>query len=437
MDDYYGLYAVFASTRFPYAGSEEFHSMQFARQGFPPLIPRSEADPQYAAHAKRIQSLEENLQSARQQQDKQQGEIQQLERELKQLKRPGRPESVAVAYAVSDGPPVATRIHRSGDPHELGDEVARLVPRALEGSQRVEFPSDSSGRLQLAKWITRDDHPLTARVMVNRIWQHHFGRGIVSTPSDFGLRGQMPTHPQLLDWLARSFIHRGFSIKSIHREILLSETYRMSSSPVGQGAMIDPENRLLSRFPILRLDAEATRDAMLAVSNGLDLARPGPHPFPPIVEWNWTQHNPFKAVYPSRHRSVYLMTQRLQRHPYLALFDGPDTNTTTAARAESTVPLQALFLMNSPFIREQADGLARRLLSEAPADEAERIARAHRLAYGRLPRDDEVDRGLEFLGHYRRQSVADGVVETSEVEQQSWLAYARTILSANEFVYID
>ncbi len=192
--------------------------------------------------------------------------------------------------------------------------------------------------------------------MVNRIWQHHFGRGIVATPSNFGVRGEPPSHPELLDWLAARFVAGGWSIKAMHREIVLSATYQLSSDEDTRSAALDPDDRLLWRFPRRRLDAESIRDAMLAVAGRLDPSRPGRHPFPPIEDWHWTQHDAFKTVYPSNHRSVYLMTQRLVKHPFLALFDGPDTNTSTDVRGRSTVPLQALWFLNNPFVRRLRRG---------------------------------------------------------------------------------
>ncbi len=181
----------------------------------------------------------------------------------------------------------------------------------------------TSGRLELAQWITRADHPLTARVIANRVWQHHFGRGIVPTPSNFGVRGEPPSHPELLDWLAARLIASGWSIKDLHRQILLTRTYRLASEFDGRNVGIDPGNRWLWRFDRRRLDAESIRDAMLAVSGELDCCRSAAHPFPPIEDWHWTQHGAFKAVYPSNNRSVFLMTQRLVKHPFLAIFDGP------------------------------------------------------------------------------------------------------------------
>ena len=256
------------------------------------------------------------------------------------LKRPSLPPDLAGAYAVTEGKPVDAALQRRGDPASPGEVVPRGVPRFafLDGEPPPPVSSHGSGRLELARWLTQPDNPLTPRVMVNRIWQHHFGRGIVATPSNFGLRGEPPTHPELLDWLAARFVASGWSIKAIHREILLSRTYQLSSDLDPHNAALDPDDRWLWRFPRQRLDAESIRDAMLAVAGNLDETRPGPHPFPPIETWHWTQHDAFKAVYPSNHRAVYLMTQRLVKHPYLAIFDGPDTNVSTEARPQLDGP---------------------------------------------------------------------------------------------------
>jgi hypothetical protein len=271
--------------------------------------------------------------------------------------------------------------------------------------------------------------------MVNRIWQHHFGRGIVATPSNFGLRGAVPTHPELLDWLAAQFVADDWSVKAMHRRIVTSRAYQLSSAADASAAALDPANDLLWHFDRRRLNAEAVRDALLAVSGRLDASRPGPHPFPPISDWHWTQHHPFKAVYPSNRRSVYLMTQRLQRHPFLALFDGPDTNASTDARQMSTVPLQALFLMNNPFVREQAEGLARRVL-ESSAEPRCRVARAYALTFGRPPGEEEVDRALAYLDRYGRQLENMGV-PFDRTDAEAWTSFARVLLSSNEFFYVD
>ena len=272
------------------------------------------------------------------------------------------------------------------------------VPRFafLGGDPPAAVRRTASGRLELARWITRPDHPLTARVIVNRIWQHHFGRGIVPTPSNFGVRGEPPSHPELLDWLAARFVASGWSIKDLHRQILRrGPTSSPATTTIERGGRPRQRLALAVQPPPARRRVDPRRHA-----RGLGPARSPPargHPFPPIEQWGWTQHNAFKAVYPTDHRAVYLMTQRLVKHPFLALFDGPDTNTSTDVRSRSTVPLQALFLMNNPFVQEQAAALAGRLIGES-ADRKQRLDRAWELAWGRhavRPRGRAGDRYLD------------------------------------------
>ncbi len=401
--DYYALYGIFASTTFPYTGSEEYASMHKPRQHLAPLLPPDELK----ARGNQVQKTPD----------------------------PGPPPGVPVAFAVTEGPPVSARVHRKGDPDRPGPVIPRGVPKFLEGGRSIRFPDDRSGRLQLAEWLTRPDHPLTARVMVNRIWQHHFGRGIVGTPSNFGLRGEPPTHPELLDWLAHEFVRSGWSIKHMHRLILLSRAYQLSSEHDATNAAKDPGNRWYWRHERRRLDAEAIRDAMLFVAAELDVRRPQGHPFPPASAWRWTQHSPFKEVYPSRHRSVYLMTQRLQRHPFLALFDGPDTNESTASRSSSTVPLQSLFLMNNAFTRERAEGLARRLIATTN-DPAERVQKACAWGWCRPPSAAEVSKAIAYVRQYETELARLGV-PAAQRELEAWTSYGRVILTANEFVYVD
>ncbi|MCI0540442.1 MAG: DUF1549 domain-containing protein, partial [Verrucomicrobiales bacterium] len=379
-EDYYALYGLFESTRYPYAGSEEFQSKNFDRSGFVPLLPSEEAEPQVEAWKQRIQQLEakvkqieegsasgkrlatlkaeieartkaikaveeqgqstetanQELAGLKQERDKAESELKKeltpLRDELKKLKRLGLPAELPCAYAVADAKPVDSCLQVRGEPAEKGPVVKRGVPRFLCAVGTLDIPEGASGRLEFAQWLTSPRHPLTARVMVNRIWQHHFGKGIVATPSNFGLRGDEPSHPELLDYLAARLVESGWSIKAMHRLILSAKTYQLASDWDEDNARRDESNRYYWRFDRRRLDAEAIRDSMMHLAGTLDLARPGPHPFPGVEKWNWTQHSPFKAVYESNHRSVYLMTQRIQRHPYLSLFDAPDANTSTEVR---------------------------------------------------------------------------------------------------------
>jgi cytochrome c553 len=436
--DYYALYGVFASTQFPYAGSEELVSMKFGRRSFAPLVPQAAAAPRLVAYTREIQGDRAEiakLRSAHSRKPLAASRLKSLEGRLFVLERRGSPEALPVAYAVSEGTIADANIQLHGEPGQPGPKVARGAPRFLPDLQGVPPAANESGRLQLAEWIASPRNPLTARVMVNRVWQHHFGRGIVATPSNFGTRGSPPSHPELLDWLTASFVEHGWSLKWLHRVIMNSRTYQLDSASDRRNEVVDETNRWYWRFERQRLDAEAIRDAMLAVAGVLDRARPSEHPFPAIANWTWTQHFPFKAAYESNHRSVYLMTQRLHRHPFLGLFDGPDTNTTTDVRSSSTVPLQALFLMNSKFMRDTAETFARRSCAEATAT-PERICRMEELAYGRPPTQGEIERATTYLTQFRTLASSAGLNPT-QADTEAWLSYARVILTANEFFYID
>ncbi len=341
-----------------------------------------------------------------------------------------------MAYGVAEGTPRDARVQLRGEPSNPGEVAPRRFLEVL-GGDRVLPEAAGSGRRELAGWLTRPSSSLTARVMVNRIWQHHFGRGLVATPNDFGVRGERPTHPELLDFLARRFVDGGWSVKSLHRLILLSRTYQTASEGDEGGAAAggDPENRLLRHFLRRRLDAEAIRDAMLAASGLLDRTRGGRHPFPGTDGRAYTQHAPFRAVYETRRRSVYLMTQRIQRHPYLALFDGADSNASTAVRVETTIPTQSLFLMNDPLVHEGSVALARRVLGSGREDVG-RFCFAHELALARSASEEEVKEGLVFLQLYRQDLRAAGTPAPEE-EEKAWAAYARTLFARNEFLFVD
>ena len=379
-EDYYALYGIFASTRYAFPGSEEKHRPA----DMVPLVPVKQA-----------------------------------------------PGAIPVAYGVVEGKPQNAHIHIRGEPREPGPEVPRRFLEIL-GGDPLPKSANGSGRRELADWLTRPSNPLTARVMVNRIWQHHFGVGLVATENDFGTRGKRPTHPELLDYLAGRFQQSGWSIKAMHRLIMLSATYQQGSGGA-EAALADPDNQLLARFTRRRLDAEAIRDSLLCLGGNLDRTPGGPHPFPPVAQWNFTQHNPFSAVYDTPKRSVYLMTGRLKRHPYLALFDGPDTNASTPRRLPTTVPAQALFFMNDPFVHTQAAGLARRVLAARRAVD-ERLGLAFTLVLARPPTPEEVRDSRAFLDRYQQ---ALGNVPPPEREIRSWAAFARTLLARSEFLYVE
>jgi mono/diheme cytochrome c family protein len=340
-----------------------------------------------------------------------------------------RQPKMEVAYAASEGRPHDARIHLRGDPEKLGATVPRRVLEIL-GGQAVP-PGSGSGRLHLARWLTRPENPLTARVMVNRIWQHHFGTGLVKTPSDFGARGQPPTHPELLDWLAAEFMQSGWSIRHMHRLIMLSAVYRQQSSQ-GAAGEADPAGELYGRFTRRRLSAEEIRDSLLHMSGRLERTQGGPHPFPPESTWSFTQHAPFNAVYDNNRRSVYLMVTRNRRHPFLGLFDGADPNATTPWRQETTVPTQALYFMNDPFFHEQAAVCADRFL--ARPDDDSRVNDAFRLIFQRAPTPRDMEAARSFLDRYRAELTT---LPPAARTRAAWSALARILLASNEFLYLD
>ncbi|HKX33590.1 MAG TPA: PSD1 and planctomycete cytochrome C domain-containing protein [Blastocatellia bacterium] len=365
----------------------------------------------------------------------------QIEAEVRQVKARvaelgENPVRVDKAYAVVEGLPQNSRIHRKGDPKNPGDEAPRGFLTILGGPQ---VPKDyaGSGRDLLADWITAPENPLTARVMVNRLWQYHFGKGLVQTPSDFGTRGRAPTHPELLDWLAARFVEGGWSIKKMHRTIMLSHAYRLASAGPNAAAneQSDVANDYLWRFDRRRLEAEEIRDAILALSGQLDRSMGAEHPFPAEKTWRFTQHEQFFAVYGTNRRSVYVMQQRLKKHPFFETFDGADQSAITDRRLESTTPIQALFLLNNPWLHEQAAHFAARIEAAARTP-AGRIDYAFRLAYGRAAKPDEIQEAALYL---RRVTQDLEAIKTppEKIAPAALASYLRVLLSSNEFLYVD
>jgi hypothetical protein len=272
--------------------------------------------------------------------------------------------------------------------------------------------------------------------MANRIWQYHFGHGLVATPNDFGVRGSPPSHPDLLDHLATTLIRSGWSIKAMHRLLILSSTYQQSSiAGMGEPDATPGETRadLFAPFSRRRLSAEELRDSILAISGELDRTAARGHPFPSPVSWGYTQHEPFSGLYDHGKRSVYLMTQRIKRHPFLALFDGADPNATTAERATTTVPTQALFFLNDPFVHAKAEKCAARLLEEC-SELPLQVDLAWRKVLQRAPGGLERDEAVQFLKAYRSELAASG---GALAEMRALAAYVRTLFGSNEFVYLD
>ena len=295
-----------------------------------------------------------------------------------------------------------------GNPANRGHVVPRGFPRVLVAGEPTPI-GPGSGRRELAAWLSSPSHPLTARVMVNRLWQHHFGAGIVPVEGGFGLRGEPPSHPGLLDHLASRFIESGWSVKAMHRLMMRSSTYRQGSRADATTLAADPGNRLLGRMPRQRLEAEAIRDACLAVSGRLETTPGGPA---------------FSELTTPR-RSLYLMATRTgaKTTGFGALFDGADCGAIVEARKASTVAPQALFLLNDPFILDLADALAARVALDRPeGDFQSRLERLHALLFGRLPTDEE----RTLAGQFLAESGSDG-----------WARLCHLLLCSNEFIHVD
>jgi hypothetical protein len=349
--------------------------------------------------------------------------------------------------AVKENGPTAQplAVHLRGSAHAPGDPVVPAFPSILSGGTEprpAEFAPitrdgrvSSGRRLALAKWIASPENPLTARVIANRLWQHHFGRGIAPSTNDLGGLGEAPTHPELLEWLATELTRNGWSLKAMHRLILTSQTYRMSSAPNEANLAKDPENKLFWRFNMRRLTAEELRDSVLAVSGNLNRASGGPWVFPPLpAEVLATSSRPH-AIWPISdraedhfRRSVYIHVKRSLRHQMLADFDQADTDSPCAVRFTTTVPTQALAMLNSAFVNQQAAVLAAHLRKQSP-DAEQQVHAGLALALQREPSRDEIRHCLNFMENIKSQSGLD--------DQAALERFALLALNLNEFVYLD
>ncbi|MGB7347765.1 MAG: PSD1 and planctomycete cytochrome C domain-containing protein, partial [Pirellulaceae bacterium] len=445
--DYYGLYGIFASTRYPQPGLELFQ----AQQHLVPLIPTAEAAEVFAESQAKTDQLsaelekllavceERKVQNAAKESDASIAEQRKMNDDLDDLlikaRRAGealaehlknRP-AIPVAYAVQEGLPQNAPIQIRGEPNRPGATVARKFPEVLGGHDVPdEVAGSSSGRLELAQWIASPNNPLTARVIVNRVWQRHFGQGIVPSTSDFGLRGQSPTHPELLDWLTADFIDNGWSLKHLHRTMMLSRTWQLSSQDINENLAIDPTNQLYWKTNRRRLDAESIRDTMMSIAGTLDPnPQNEPYPIPPQSTWKYTQHHPFKDEYSSNKRSVYLMTKRLTAESYFQTFDGADPNVCTSNRDESVTPLQALYFVNNDFFHEQSEQFAKRLLAKSVNDE-ERLTFAFTSIVARPPSDSETKHMQAHLAAVKNIRIKD-----ADASQFAWASLVRSLLRLN------
>jgi hypothetical protein len=346
-----------------------------------------------------------------------------------------------------------THVLLRGDPKRKGSVVEAGYPRVLVDAKSSNQKTKLDRR-DLAEWLTRPENPLTARVLVNRLWQHHFGKGLVATPNDFGIRGDRPSHPQLLDWLAEELVRSGWSIKHIHRLLLASSTYAQSSraSADAPGRKIDPENRLLWRMNRRRLDGESLRDHALAASGDLFQRMEGPMirvPIEPeVYDLIFSEAEPtgLWPVTPDTRehgrRSIYLYAKRNVRLPMLEAFDRPDALTSCPVRPVSTFAPQALILLNGPFMNEEARAFAARLVKECGMDTSAQVARAYMLAFGRSATNEEIAQAKRFLAHQeqviaRERGAQSGDQQNVRCSADALVDFCLALMNSNEFLYVN
>lgn len=327
-------------------------------------------------------------------------------------------------------------IHIRGSHRSMGDPVQREFPQVMRTSfARPVFPNNQSGRLQLANWIASTQHPLTARVFVNRIWRWHFGQGIVRSTENFGKLGDRPSHSELLDWLARYMMQSGWSTKNLHRLILSSSVYQMSPNGDEEfGFEADPENRLLWKFPLQRMDAEQIRDSVLAVSGRLNETMKGKTVPLRNRQFVFNHTSVDHTKYDSLRRAIYLPVIRNNVYSLFSQFDFPDPTMPTGSRSNTVVAPQALLMMNSDLIIDSADALAEIVLNEASG--TDRVDLAYRRSLGRHATDSEKSRAIAFVDRMTSQDYTGSSSVSREAQHRAWALFCQSLFASNEFVYI-
>ncbi|WP_395738830.1 PSD1 and planctomycete cytochrome C domain-containing protein [Prosthecobacter sp.] len=340
--------------------------------------------------------------------------------------------------AVSEAPKILNElpIHIRGSHLSLGKPVARGFIQVAQASLKTkpQFPARQSGRLELARWLASPEHPLTSRVIANRVWSWHFAQGIVSSTDNFGLLGQKPSHPELLDWLAHWFTSNGWSLKDMHRLIMSSRTYQQSSEAPAAAALSDPENRLLNHFPVRRLEAEEIRDALLNVAGSLDNTIGGKTIPRRNREFVFNHTSKDFTSYGSTRRALYMPIIRNNLYDLFQQFDYPDPSTSTGLRNSTVVSPQALLLMNSDLAEDAAEAFTARLF-KLSADKEARLRAAYRLAFAREATAEEIRRAKNYL------TATDAALNSSQQdstkrERQAWALLCQALMMSNEFIYL-
>jgi hypothetical protein len=353
------------------------------------------------------------------------------------------PESPS-AMGVTEDEVADTAVHVRGNPLKLGDTVVRHVPVVMKGPQLPEFSSKQSGRKELAAWLTDAKNPLTSRVIVNRVWRWHFGQGIVRSTENFGIPGERPSHPELLDWLALHFVDKGWSMKSLHRLILNSAVWQQSSRAGSLTLEKDPENRLFSRYSVRRLEAEEIRDSMLAVSGRLDRTVGGSLLKVKNRGYLFDHTSIDLSDYTSQRRSLYLPVIRNHVYDLFQLFDFPDPAVPTGSRNSTTIAPQALMMMNSDFVMQSGDDLAERVLSSSDvkldssdADNLRiRLHVLYRLVFGRDCTEAEIEVHQTYLEQIE-SAISNDEKDSQKRIHRAWSLLCHTLLASSEFIYLQ
>jgi hypothetical protein len=328
-------------------------------------------------------------------------------------------------------------VYVRGETDDPGPAVPRGFLTIATPGERPLVEGSQSGRLELARWIADPANPLTARVIVNRVWQHVFGRGLVATVDNFGANGDEPTHPELLDYLATEFVQDGWSIKRLIRRLVLTRTYTLSSQYAAANYERDPDNHFLWRMHPRRLDAEALRDAMLASAGTLDLTRPTGSPIAAFRDDQQVGRGVnLNQAESSTHRSVYLPIVRNGVPQSLQVFDFAEPSIIVGAREVTTVPAQALYMLNNAFVIEQSDKLAQRLLAEERRDDGGRIDLAYQLTVSRPATAEERQRALAFIGRIG-ESLSNDKSQTETNRKTAWAGFCQALYASAEFRYLD
>jgi hypothetical protein len=448
--DYYGLAGIFKSTR----AMEHYKKVaRWHENVLPSPEPESlktEYDSQLAAKKQAVESfitdadekvrtsltagatLPEKLETLYPAETK--AALKKLRDEVTQLEK--NPPDLPAAMGAKEEDKIAdVAICIRGNPLKLGDIVARHVPPAIRGPAPPQFVSSTSGRQELAAWLTNPQHPLTGRVLINRLWRWHFESGLVRTIDNLGLLGEKPSHPELLNWLNQRLLDRNWSLKSIHRLILSSSTYQQSSKPSSESITRDPENRLFGRANARRLEGEEVRDAFLAVSDQLDSTIGGSLLKVKNRGYFFDHTSKDLTDYSSHRRTLYLPVVRNNVYDVLQLLDFPDPAIPSGDRATTTIAPQALLMLNSELVMQAADDLAAKLLENEESNQ-QRLKALYKTALGRLPSADETASGIAFIQTTER-TLSASENDIASRRQQAWAILCQTVLAANEFIYVQ